>query len=105
MRRRSTPSKYNIYWDAGIPMEYYEEEFLEFEEYAKITGLKQMGTCESNENTPDFMLAKIAKYEKWMKAEHRREWKKFLKSKQKGSKLSRRKRNLLHRMMRPNHFR
>ena len=64
-------------------MEYYEEEFLEFEEYAKITGLKQRGTCESNENTPDFMLAKFAKYEKWMKAEHGREWKKFLKSKQK----------------------
>ena len=73
MRKRTTPTKYNIYWDASIPMEYYEEEFLEFEEYAEMTGLQKMAKKEVNNiaSAPDFLLLKFGKYEKWMKAEHR----------------------------------
>ena len=76
-RKRSPPTKYNIYWDASIPMQYYEEDFLEFEEYANLTGLKQMN---EQENGPEFLLAKFEKYERWMKNECRKEWKRFLKS-------------------------
>ena len=37
-RQRCEPSKYKIYWDASIPMEYYEADFLEYEDYLTLTG-------------------------------------------------------------------
>ena len=67
-------------------MEYYEDEFLDFEQYAKQTGLRRFTGENSKESHTDFLLAKFASYEKWMKADRRREWQKYLKQQEKKSK-------------------
>ena len=37
-RQISEPKKYRMYWDTNIPMEYYENEFLDYEQYLIMTG-------------------------------------------------------------------
>ena len=43
-RTTVTLMKYNNYWDASIPMEYYEEGFLDFEQYLRETGQEKKAT-------------------------------------------------------------
>ena len=76
-RPRKTPAHYSIYWDSNIPMEYYEEEFLDFEQYAKMTDLKSRYKTSKFESQPELILDKFKKYEKWVKADSYKEWKKF----------------------------
>ena len=64
-------------------MEYYEEEFLDFENFAQLTGLKSRSANTKYESQPEFILHKFEKYEKWMKADSKKEWKKYLIEKQK----------------------
>ena len=66
-------------------MQYYEDDFLEFEEFAKFTGLEKTAEkCTTDgKSVPDFILEKFEKYEKWMKADRRRQWKKYVKTEQK----------------------
>ena len=73
------PKKNSIYWDAAIPMEYYEDEFIEFEEYLMQTGQKKLPTADNSHANSEYYLDKFAQYEKWMKADCRREWQKSLK--------------------------
>ena len=67
-------------------MEYYEDDFIQFEDFAKQTGLRRSTTESTNDSHSDFILAKFATYEKWMKVERRREWKKFVKQQEKKAK-------------------
>ena len=61
-------------------MEYYEEEFLEFEQFAESTNLRSLSPKKPEESHSDFLLDKFSKYEKWMKADRRKEWTKYMKS-------------------------
>ena len=63
------PSKYNIYWDADIPMEYYEENFLEFEEYMEVTGQRKEATADDPHANSTYVLQKFKKFEKFQKKE------------------------------------
>ena len=70
------PAKHSIYWDASIPMEYYEQEFLDFEDYAVMVGKTIQSSAQNPSANSDFMLHNSAKYEKFWKKESRKEWKK-----------------------------
>ena len=77
------PSKYRIYWDARIPMEYYEEEFIEFEDYLLLTDQRVHSTSDNPHAKSDYFLDRFAKYEKWQKAEDRKEQRKLLRAQNK----------------------
>ena len=85
VRKRIFPAKYNIYWDASIPMQYYKESFIDFENYLLSTGYHKMSTPENPHANSDVYLEKFANYEKWMKADCKREWKRYIKRKMKES--------------------
>ena len=78
-RKSFPPAKYSIYWDSNIPMEYYEQDFLEFEEYALATGKTIRSSNDNPHANGNFMLANFAKYEKFWKRESRKEWLKYVK--------------------------
>ena len=58
------PSKYNIYWDASIPMEYYEDDFIEFEDYLIVTGQRKQSTADDLYANSDLYLDLFKAYEK-----------------------------------------
>ena len=82
-RMKIYPLKYNIYWDASIPMEYYEDEFLEFEEYLLITDDRVQSTSDNPHAKSDYFLDRFAKYEKWQKSEDRKEKQRLLRAQKK----------------------
>ena len=57
-------------------MEYYEQEFLDFEDYAVMVGKTIQSSAQNPSANSDFMLHNFAKYEKFWKKESRKEWKK-----------------------------
>ena len=77
------PKKFNIYWDMNIPTEYYEDEFLEFENYLDFT-LKRRPDCfQSKELNGDFYLAEFRKFENYQNKESSKLRKKLRKQKEK----------------------
>ena len=83
IRKSVAPTKYRIYWDSAIPMQYYDEDFIEFEDMAAMSGMKNFSEGTNNLTHPEFILDKFAKYEKFMKADRRREWRRYMKCKAK----------------------
>ena len=59
-------------------MEYYEQEFLDFEDYAVMVGKTIQSSAQNPYANSDFMLHNFAKYEKFWKKESRKEWKKCI---------------------------
>ena len=76
-------------------MEYYEDEFLEFEDYCQKVGKTVKSSPDKPNANSDYLLKNFAKFEKFWKTESRKEWKKSIKAKQKeGIKKKGRKGNL-----------
>ena len=69
-------------------MEYYEDSFIEFEDYLIQKGHHNISTPDQPHANSDFYLDKFTKYEKWMKAECKREWRKYVKSQENKQKRS-----------------
>ena len=84
-RPRYPPRKYNIYWDASIPMEYYEREFIEYEEYLTLTGHMHLikNLFADTEKESEYVLKKYKKYQQYEKKERRIEWRRYLKQQEK----------------------
>ena len=82
-RQTKWPSKYNIYWDASIPMEYYEEDFIEFEDYLIATGQSKKSTKHDLYANSDFYLDLFKAYENDRKRRECKAWKKALEYKDK----------------------
>ena len=69
---RSTPVRFEDFWDMNIPTEYYEEEFIEFEKYLNCTGSIRVATKESPHANSEYQLKRYKKYEKWMKKQNKK---------------------------------
>ena len=67
------PKKYDDFLDGNIPAEYFEEEFLLFEEYMYTTGNTVPTTSDRPHANADFMLEKFKDFETFMKRESRRQ--------------------------------
>ena len=78
-RARRTSSKYNIYWDAEIPMEYYEQGFLEFEEYLDVTGGNIKSTPENPHAKSQYAMKRFRGYERFLKKQSKKEWRQYFK--------------------------
>ena len=79
-RKCKFPSRYNIYWDASIPMEYYEEDFLQFEQMMIETGGMKVSDPDEPHASSTYVLEKFAKLESRRKVLERREWMQFLRA-------------------------
>ena len=79
-RNRRYPAKYIIYWDASIPMEYYEDEFLQFEEMMIKDGKVKKSTSSDPHAASKLLLQNFAKYQKRMKIQDQRERRKSFQS-------------------------
>ena len=53
--------KFADYWDMNIPTEYYEDEFLDFEDYMNFTGNIRPSTKEAPHANSDYCLEKYKK--------------------------------------------
>ena len=71
-RKNNFPPRFNNYWDMNIPTEYYEEEFLEFENYLEFTLKKKAWNIEEPNANADFYLEQFAKYEKYRDKENKK---------------------------------
>ena len=69
-------------------MEYYEESFIEFENFLIQTGYKNRFRPENPHANSEFYLQKFANYEKWMKADYKRQWRNYRKGQVKQDKKS-----------------
>ena len=74
--------KFADYWDMNIPTEYYEDEFLDFEDYMNFTGNIRPSTKEAPHANSKYCLEKYKNYEKFMRQEN----KKLLKKKRSSQK-------------------
>ena len=63
-RRRFYPKRFNLYWDMNIPTEYYEEKFIEFENYLTFTMQRRPEAFQSLNVNDDFYLDQFRKFEK-----------------------------------------
>ena len=79
-RKISVPAKYKIYWDLEMPMEYYEESFLDFEDYLNVTGQMKKASADDPHANSKYVLESFRKYEKFQKHEDRKEWRKYQRS-------------------------
>ena len=70
----------------NIPTEFYEEEYLEFEDYMKLTGNIRRSTKESPYENSEYTLQMFSKYEKFVQKENKKLIKKQRKEKTKCKK-------------------
>ena len=54
-----------------IPTEYYESDFIEFEEFMEVLGNTQKSTTENPHAGPDYMLLMFRCYEEFRKSENK----------------------------------
>ena len=54
-------------------MEYYEDDFLDFEEYLMVTGQSVKSTQENPYANSEYTLERFGKYIEWQKSEDRKE--------------------------------
>ena len=60
----------------NIPTEFYEEEFIEFENYMDFTGNKMIATPENPHANSNYYLQMYKKYEKFVQVENKKIFKK-----------------------------
>ena len=75
-RNISEPQKFADYWDMNIPTEFYEEEFLEFEDYMHLMGNIKETSKESPHANSEYHLEMFKKYEKFVQKENKKLMKK-----------------------------
>ena len=61
-----------MYWDMNIPTEYYEEEFIEFENYMEFTLKNKPCTIEEPYTNGDFYLKEFQNYENYRDMESKK---------------------------------
>ena len=76
--RRCAEKTSSVSWDAEIPMEYYEESFLEYKDYLNVTGQCKQSTPEDLHTNSNYVLQSFKRFEKFQKKEDRKEWKKYV---------------------------
>ena len=70
---RTSPARFKSYWDMSIPTEYYESEFIEFEEFMEVVGLKKESSATKPHATGDHMLEMFHFYKMVKKNESKEE--------------------------------
>ena len=70
-RKVTFPRKYDDFIDGTIPAEYFEQDYILFEEYMMFTGFRRENTKEDPHANSDFLLAKFHDFERFMKRESR----------------------------------
>ena len=83
IRVRSVPTKFQAYWDMSIPTEYYELDFIEFEEFMKVIGNMKKSTVDNPHAAGDYMLLMFRCYEDFRKSENKQMKLEQIKSKSK----------------------
>ena len=66
---RRKPSRYAVYWDMNIPTEYYEQEFLDFENDNKFTELYKPARFDHLHGESEFRLHLFKKFEQFQQNE------------------------------------
>ena len=83
MRKMSPPVKFADYWDMNIPTQFYEEEFLAFENYMHFTGNTRSPTTKNPHANSEYHLEMFKKYEKFVQKENKKIFKEKMKAKNK----------------------
>ena len=83
MRKKKVPTKFNTYWDMHIPTEFYDEEFIEFENYLQTTGQINESSTEKPHSQSEYSLKEYAKFRKYVMMENRRLFRKLKMQKKK----------------------
>ena len=77
-RKRKIPSKYSIFWDADIPMQYYKQEFLEYEQMLIETGQMKQSTADEPHASSNYVLVQFEKFEKKRKIDEKKKYNKIM---------------------------
>ena len=73
--------KFDDYWDMNIPTEFYEEEFIDFENYMHFTGNLMESTRASPHANSEYHLEMYKKYQKFVQKENKKIFCKIVKQK------------------------
>ena len=77
------PPRFNVYWDMNIPTEYYQSEFIEFEEFMQVLGNTKQSSREKPHAGADHMLLMFRCYEEFQRSENKKIKLEEMKSRQK----------------------
>ena len=72
-RRIVKPKRFNDFVDGRIPAEYFESDFMLFEEYMISSGNTITSTDDKPHANSEFLLSKFKDFETFMKRESRRQ--------------------------------
>ena len=84
LRKTTIPVRYRNYWDMQISTEFYEEEFIEFEDFLEQTMKMKESSDENPHGKSEFSLREYEKFQKFVKGQNKKIFRRNRKLKERG---------------------
>ena len=68
------PRRFDLFWDMEIPTQFYEDDFIEFENYLQMKGDVAPQCNEDPFAASKYVLKEYEKFEKFWHAENKKIW-------------------------------